>query len=188
MAKIIIRVNRMIRAPKVRLIGADGEQAGIVDTRDALRSADDVGLDLVEIAPQADPPVCRLMDFGKYKYQMNKKAHETKKKQTIVHIKEIKLRSKTEEHDLQFKIRNIKRFLEDSCKVKINMVFRGREIVYTGLGIGLMERIIGEVKDQGVVEQKPKLEGKSMIMVLAPLYIGRKGEKDAEVKNEQGGG
>lgn len=159
----------MIRASEVRLVAEDGEQLGIQVLKDALEVAEDAGLDLVEVAPTAKPPVCRLMDYGKYKYLMSKKATEAKKKQTVIHIKEIKLRSKTEEHDLQFKLKNIIKFLTAGDKVKVTMVFRGREITHTELGLERLKRIMDEVKDVGTIEQRPKLEGRSMNMVIAPL-------------------
>jgi translation initiation factor IF-3 len=158
----------MIRVPQVRLIGAEGEQMGVLSIQDALGAADKVGLDLVEVAPTAKPPVCRLMDYGKYKYQMSKKAHEAKKKQAVIHLKEIKLRCNTEEHDIQFKVRNIKKFLEGGDKVKVTMVFRGREITHPELGVEKLNRIVAEVKDVGVVEQTPKFEGRSLHMMLGP--------------------
>jgi translation initiation factor IF-3 len=159
----------MIRAVEVRLVAEDGEQLGVKGLQDALEVAADAGLDLVEVAPTAKPPVCRLMDYGKYKYLMSKKATEAKKKQTVIHVKEIKLRSKTEEHDLQFKLRNIIKFLKGGDKVKVTMVFRGREITHTELGLDRLKRIMEEVKEFGTVEQQPKLEGRSMTMVVAPL-------------------
>ncbi len=159
----------MIRAAQVRLVAEDGEQLGIQELKDALEVASDAGLDLVEVAPTAKPPVCRLMDYGKYKYLMSKKATEAKKKQTVIHVKEIKLRSKTGEHDLQFKLRNIIKFLKAGDKVKVTMVFRGREITHTELGLERLKRIMEDVKEYGAVEQQPKLEGRSMAMVVAPL-------------------
>jgi translation initiation factor IF-3 len=159
----------MIRASEVRLVAEDGEQLGIQVLKDALEVAAEAGLDLVEVAPTAKPPVCRLMDYGKYKYLMSKKASEAKKKQTVIHVKEIKLRSKTEEHDLQFKLKNIIKFLTAGDKVKVTMVFRGREITHTNLGLDRLKRIMEEVKEVGTVEQTPKLEGRSMTMVIAPL-------------------
>lgn len=166
----------MIRSPQIRLVADDGEQLGIMDIQDALRTAEDASLDLVEVAPNAKPPVCRLMDYGKYKYLMSKKANESKKKQAIIHVKEIKLRSKTEEHDLQFKLRNIKKFLEHGDKVKVTMVFRGREITHSGLGLELLNRIREELKETAASEQPPRLEGRSMTMLLAPLAPKKKEE------------
>jgi translation initiation factor IF-3 len=159
----------MIRASEVRLVAEDGEQLGIQVLKDAMDIAANAGLDLVEVAPTAKPPVCRLMDYGKYKYLMSKKATEAKKKQTVIHVKEIKLRSKTEEHDLQFKLKNIIKFLTAGDKVKVTMVFRGREITHTELGLKRLKWIMEEIKEVGTIEQTPRLEGRSMNMVIAPL-------------------
>jgi len=122
----------------------------------------------VEVAPNADPPVCRIMDYGKYKYQLSKKAHDAKKKQSVVSIKEVKVSPKTQDHDLSFKIRHMQRFLENGDKVKVTMVFRGREITHTEIGREVLERIIGEIEEFGTVEVSPKLEGRHMVMILAP--------------------
>ena len=167
-AKDTVRINRMIRVPQVRVIDAEGNQMGVLATKDALAAAETAGLDLVEIAPTATPPVCRIMDYGKYKYQLSKKAKEAKKKQTVISLKEIKLRGKTEEHDFQFKVRNIKRFLDDGDKVKVLIMFKGREITHTDLGMGMLKRVAEELKDMAVIEAPPKLEGRSMSMVVAP--------------------
>jgi len=158
----------MIRVPQIRVIDAEGNQLGIMATKDALESAENAGLDLVEVSPNAAPPVCRIMDYGKYKYQMSKKNKDAKKKQTIIHLKEVKLRGKTEEHDYQFKVKNIKRFLAEGDKVKITIVFKGREITHTELGMGMLNRVAAELKDIAVIETAPKLEGKSMLMVVSP--------------------
>jgi len=154
--------------PQVRVIDAEGNQMGVLATKDALAAAETAGLDLVEIAPTANPPVCRIMDYGKYKYQLSKKAKEAKKKQTVISLKEIKLRGKTEEHDFQFKVRNIKRFLDDGDKVKVLIMFKGREITHTDLGMSMLKRVAEELKDMAVIEAPPKLEGRSMSMVVAP--------------------
>lgn len=130
--------------------------------------AEEAGLDLVEVAPNADPPVCRIMDYGKFKYQLSKKAHDAKKKQTVVTVKEVKVSPKTEEHDIQFKLRHMRRFLESGDKVKVTMLFRGREITHTEIGREILDRIVKEVEDIGIVEQDPKLEGRHMVMVIAP--------------------
>ncbi len=135
---------------------------------EALKAAEEVGLDLVEVAPNSDPPVCRIMDFGKYKYEQSKKLQESKKKATVILVKEVKIRPKTEEHDYQFKLRNIRKFLGQKNKTKVSLMFRGREIAYANLARGLLERIIQDVEDVGVVEQMPKLEGRNMTMILAP--------------------
>ena len=125
-------------------------------------------LDLVEVAPNAEPPVCKIMDFGKFKYQQNKRTQEAKKKQTVIQVKEVKVRPKTDEHDLQVKIRHIKRFLGQKDKAKVTILFRGREIAYTELGMKVLERIREELKEDSVVEQSPKMEGRNMVMILAP--------------------
>ncbi len=166
----------MIRSPQIRLVADDGEQLGVMDLQDALTRAEDLSLDLVEVAPNAKPPVCRLMDYGKYKYLMSKKANEAKKKQSIIHVKEIKLRSKTEEHDLQFKLKNIRKFIDHGDKVKVTMVFRGREITHTSLGLERLKRIQEEIKDVAAAEQPPRLEGRSMTMLLSPLAQKKKEE------------
>lgn len=158
----------MITAPNVRLIGSDGGQMGIVPVKDALNVALDEGLDLVEVASDTDPPVCRIMDFGRYKYTQSKKQQESKKKQTIIQVKEVKIRPKTEEHDYQFKLRNIRKFLAQKNKTKVTLRFRGREIAHANLAKGMLERIVEDVVDLAVVEQMPKMEGRVMIMVLAP--------------------
>lgn len=158
----------MIKVPQVRVIDAEGNQLGVMATKDALMAAETAGLDLVEIASSAVPPVCRIMDYGKYKYQLSKKARDAKKKQTVIHVKEMKLRSKTEEHDFQFKLRNIKKFLSDGDKVKITIMFKGREITHTELGMGMLKRVAEELKEVATIEHPPKLEGRNMTMVVAP--------------------
>ena len=152
----------------MRLIGADGEQVGIVSLEDALKRAKDAGLDLVEVAVDADPVVCRVMDFGRFKYQQSKKQQESKKKQTIIQVKEVKIRPKTEEHDYQFKLRAIRKFLAQKNKTKVSLMFRGREIAHANLARGMLERIVEDTVDLASVEQFPKLEGRNMTMVLAP--------------------
>jgi translation initiation factor IF-3 len=158
----------MIKAPEVRLIDQEGNQAGVMPSAEALALAQEAGLDLVEVASEADPPVCRIMDFGRYKYQQSKKAQESKKKSTVIQIKEVKLRPKTAEHDYQFKLRNIRKFLSQKNKTKVSLMFRGREIAHANLARGMLDRIVEDVADLGTVEQYPKLEGRNMTMVLAP--------------------
>jgi len=153
----------------VRVIDAEGNQLGVMATKDALAAAEGQGLDLVEIAATATPPVCRIMDYGKYKYQLSKKAKDAKKKQTVIHVKEMKLRGKTEEHDFQFKLRNIRRFISEGDKVKVSIIFKGREITHTELGMSMLKRVAEEVKDIASVEAPPKLEGRNMSMLVAPL-------------------
>jgi translation initiation factor IF-3 len=158
-------------APEVRLNGPENEPLGIVSLQEALRMAGELDVDLVEIAATAVPPVCRLMDYGKFKYQEQKKAAEAKAKQTVIEIKEVKFRPGTDEGDYNIKMRNIRRFLDDGDKCKITLRFRGREITHQDLGLALLNRIRDELADSIVVEQFPKLEGRQMIMMIAP---GRK--------------
>ena len=165
------RLNREIMAPQVRLNGVENEPLGIVSTMEALRMAGELDVDLVEIAATADPPVCRLMDYGKFKYQEQKKAAEAKSKQKVIEVKEIKFRPGTDDGDYNIKMRNIKRFLEEGDKCKITLRFRGREITHQELGLALLQRIRDELGDTILVEQFPKLEGRQMIMMIAP---GRK--------------
>ena len=155
-------------APEVRLNGVENEPLGIVPIQEALRMAGDLDVDLVEIAAQADPPVCRLMDYGKFKYQEQKKAHEAKAKQKVIDVKEVKFRPGTDEGDYQIKLRNLRRFLEDGDKGKVTLRYRGREITHQDIGMRLLERIRDELADVSVVEHMPKLEGRQMVMVLAP--------------------
>ncbi len=163
-----MRVNEEIKSPSVRVIDSEGQQLGILSTADALKEAGRVGLDLVEVAPTSSPPVCRIMDYGKFRYQQSKKLQVAKKHAATVQLKEIRLRPKTEEHDLQVKLKHIRKFLEQSNKVKISMMFRGREIVYADIGRAIMEEIKKEVEDICVIDQQPKLEGRNMIMILTP--------------------
>ncbi|MBI5561558.1 MAG: translation initiation factor IF-3 [Deltaproteobacteria bacterium] len=183
MARDTVRINRMIRVPQVRVLDAAGNQLGVMATRDALEAAESAGLDLVEVAATAAPPVCRIMDYGKFKYQQSKKAKDAKKKQSVILVKEMKLRGKTEEHDFQFKLRNTKRFLEEGCKVKVTIVFKGREITHTELGMGMLRRIVEELKDAAVIEAQPKLEGRTMSMLVAPTP--KKEEKKEEKQTEK---
>ncbi len=142
---------------------------GIMSVQEALEQASNFGLDLVEVSPNTDPPVCKIMDHGRYKYLQSKKSHDAKKKQAGGHLKEVKMRPKTEEHDLQVKLRNIERFLGGGYKTKISIVFRGRELAHKNLGERMMERIIEETKEWGVVEHTPRFEGRSFVVILAPL-------------------
>ena len=161
-------MNEKIRGPEVRVIGHDGQQLGIIPIRKALELAALEHLDLVEVAPNADPPVCKIMDYGKFKYQQNKRSQEAKKKQTVIQVKEVKIRPKTDEHDLQVKIRHIKRFLSQKDKAKVTILFRGREIAYSDQGFKVLERIKEELKEEIVIEQQPKMEGRNLIMIVAP--------------------
>ena len=154
--------------PNVRVIGADGEMVGVLSRDAALALAEESGMDLVEIQPQADPPVCRIMDFGKFKFEAQKKANAAKKKQKQVEIKELKFRPVTDEGDYQIKMRNIRRFLEDGDKVKVNIRFRGREMSHQELGREMATRIETELGDDIVIESRPRLEGRQMVMMIAP--------------------
>ncbi len=158
----------MIRAREVRVISSEGEQLGVLSVREAIAKAEELGLDLVEVAPNAVPPVCRIMDFGKYKYEMSKKANESRKHQTIIHIKEIKFRPRTDDHDIEFKTNNIKRFLGEGDKVKVSIMFRGREMAHQEQGRALLEHVVKLVQDIAVVEQMPRMEGRNMFLMLAP--------------------
>lgn len=164
-----LRVNERIRISPVRLIDQEGNQVGIVPTDEARSMAEDRGLDLVEVAPNARPPVCRLMDYGKYKYEQAKKAQEAKKKQHTITVKEVKLRPKIEEHDLDFKLRHARRFLDDGDKVKFTLMFRGREVTHPELGLRVLEQVKEELKDVGDVESEISHEGRTMTMLLAPI-------------------
>jgi len=152
----------------VRLVGVDGEQIGVVSRFDALRAAADAGMDLVEVAPNADPPVCKLLDFGRFKYEAQKKKNEARKKQKVIEVKEIKMRPGIDDHDYDIKMRNVRRFLEEGDKVKLTLRFRGREMVHQDLGINLLERVREELGELAKVEQFPRLEGRQMVMVMAP--------------------
>lgn len=163
-----MRVNEQITAPQVRLIGVEGEPIGIVSAAEALRQADEAELDLVEIAPLAEPPVCRIMDIGKYKYAESKRQHEAKLKQKQVQVKEVKFRPGTDEGDYNIKLRNLIKFLAEGDKTKITLRFRGREIAHQQLGMQLMERVKADLIEHGIVEQFPKMEGRQMVMVLSP--------------------
>ena len=178
----------------MRLIDPDGNQLGIKSAREALNIALDFDLDLVEIAPQATPPVCRIMDYGKFKYEQTQKAKKAKKHQSTIVLKEIKLRPKIEAHDFETKKKHVRRFLQAGAKVKVTIMFRGREMTHTELGKKLLERLAGEVADLGVVESIPKLDGRNMIMTMAPLpsilaeVRKKKGEEHAEDENPSGSG
>jgi translation initiation factor IF-3 len=165
------RINRDIRAKEVRVIDPEGEQVGIVPTYKALALAGDHGLDLVEVSPNANPPVCKIMDYGRYKYEQTKKKQEAKKKQTTFQVKEIKVRPKTGEHDLQTKLGHIRKFIEKKDKVKVTVMFRGREITLSALGHELLQKIAVDVEEIAVVEQSPKFEGRTMMMILAPKAV-----------------
>ncbi|MBZ4420389.1 translation initiation factor IF-3 [Myxococcus sp. RHSTA-1-4] len=162
------RTNRRIRAREVRVVGSDGGQLGVMPLEAALEMARAEGLDLVEISPMASPPVCKIMDYGKFKYEEKKKASEAKRAQVTVLLKEVKLRPKTEEHDYEFKVRNTRRFIEDGNKAKVVIQFRGREITHKEQGTAILEDVAKDLKEVAVVEQPPRMEGRLMFMILAP--------------------
>ncbi len=163
-----VRINGDITAPQIRLVGVDGEALGIVTLAEAFAKAEEADIDLVEIAPQAAPPVCRLMDYGKFKYAESKKQHEARLKQKQVQVKEVKFRPGTDEGDYNVKLRNLIRFLQEGDKAKITLRFRGREITHQELGLALLKRVEADLQEYAVVEQFPKMEGRQMVMVLAP--------------------
>ncbi|WP_348640367.1 translation initiation factor IF-3 [Marivivens donghaensis] len=163
------RINDRIRCPEVRLIGAEGENVGVVTPEKALDMAEQAGLDLVEISPNAKPPVCKIMDYGKYKYETQKKEAEARKKQKVIEVKEVKFRPGTDTHDYDVKMRNVLKFLDNGDKVKVTLRFRGREMAHQDLGRELLQRISEDVKENGKVENMPKMEGRQMVMMIGPL-------------------
>src|SRR5687768_3466359 len=163
-----LRINHRIRVPEVRVIGEDGEQLGVLPTHEALRLAEERGVDLVEISPRAFPPVCRVMDYGKYKYEQAKKKQQARKRASTVETKEIKFRPKTEEHDMAFKVKHVRRFLEGGNKVRLAVVFRGREITHPQTGMNVLNRVVEATNDLATVEVTPNMEGRRMIMIIAP--------------------
>ena len=176
----------MIRAPKVRLIGPEGENVGVVDIQEALKIAQEAELDLVEVAPNASPPVCRVMDIGKFLYERTKKEKEARKAQVKVEIKEIRLRPKTNEHHRSFKVRDARRWLSSGMKVKVTIRFRGREITYPEIALNDLKEVAEELADVGVVEQKPNMEGRVMTMLIAPLKeVKKKPASKSENKPKQ---
>lgn len=163
-----MRVNEEIRVREARVIDSNGQQLGIIPVREGMRVAAEQGLDLVEVAPQAKPPVCRIMDYGKYKYEQSKKERDARKKQRVINVKEVKIRPRIEEHDFQVKVRNARRFLTDGDKVKVTLMFRGREITHAALGHDLCMKFYKELEEQASMEKEPKVEGRNMIMVMVP--------------------
>lgn len=161
------RINHQIRAREVRVIGAQGEQLGVMPLHEALRQVDALGLDLVEVAPEAQPPVCRMMDYGKFRYQQRKKAHGPKK-HTVVEIKEVKMGSRTDAHDVEHKVRNIRQFIEKGQRVKVSVFFRGREITHPELGRQMLRGVMDQITDIAKVDIEPRLEGRNMAMLLTP--------------------
>ena len=167
-------MNRRIRVPQVRVIGADGGQLGVLDTSEALRIAEEGGLDLVEVSPKAMPPVCKIMDYGKFKYEDSKKRKDAKKHQSTVTYKEIKFRPKTDAHDLDFKVKHIRRFLLEGNKARLVVIFRGREIVHPETGQAMLKKVIELTNDIAMVEQPPMMEGRRMLMIISPKVGGVK--------------
>ncbi|MEZ5714486.1 MAG: translation initiation factor IF-3 [Paracoccaceae bacterium] len=163
------RINDRIRAPEIRLIGADGENLGVVTPERALDLAEEAGLDLVEISPNATPPVCKIMDFGKFKYETQKREAEARKKQKVIEVKEVKFRPNTDTHDYDVKMRSVLKFLGGGDKVKVTLRFRGREMAHQNLGRELLERVAEDVKEAGKIESMPKMEGRQMVMMIGPL-------------------
>ncbi|WP_366140060.1 translation initiation factor IF-3 [uncultured Pelagimonas sp.] len=163
------RVNDRIRANEIRLIGAEGENVGVVTPHRAMEMAEQAGLDLVEISPNANPPVCKIMDYGKFKYEQQKRESEARKKQKTIEVKEVKFRPGTDTHDYDVKMRNVFKFLEGGDKVKVTLRFRGREMAHQQLGRELLERVAEDVKDLGKIENMPKMEGRQMVMMIGPL-------------------
>ncbi len=163
------RVNDRIEAPEVRLVGEDGEMIGVVRLREALDRARDVGLDLVEVSPTAKPPVCKILDYGKFKYEAQKRANAARKKQRVIEVKEIKMRPGIDDNDYNIKMKKVRTFLEEGDKVKVTMRFRGRELSHQNLAMNILTKVKEEVSDLGKVEQFPKMEGRQMVMVMAPL-------------------
>jgi translation initiation factor IF-3 len=163
-----LRINREIKSATVRVINEEGQPLGVISLDEAIANAERVGLDLVEVSSNTEPPVCKIMDYGKYRYKQSKKIHDARKSQTVIHVKEIRLRPKTEAHDLQTKIKHIKKFLEQHDKVKVSMMFRGREIAFTEIGRKLMDQIKVALADECIMDQEPRLEGRNMVMIVSP--------------------
>jgi translation initiation factor IF-3 len=163
-----VRRNSEITSPQIRVIGPNGEQVGVMSVQEALRSAEAAALDLVEVAPTAEPPVCRIMDYGKFVFEQNKKAQSARRKQKQIQVKEIKFRPGTEEGDYQVKLRNLIKFLSNGDKTKVTLRFRGREMVHQEIGAALLKRVQADLQDYGAVEQQPLMEGRQMVMVIAP--------------------
>lgn len=171
------RVNRRIRVPEIRVIDEEGEQLGIIPTLQALRRAEALGLDLVEVQPRAKPPVCKIMDYGKYKYEQSRKLAESRKKQQQIELKEVKFRPKTGEHDFEVKLKNLRRFLEKGNKGKVSVMFRGREIVHPEVGRDMLNRVIAALGEDATIEQHPRMEGRQIVMIVGP---SRNAAKKAE--------
>jgi len=168
------RVNKEIRAPQVRLVDENGEMVGVVSLEEALKQAQKAGIDLIEVSPNAEPPVCKILDSGKYKYEAQKRKTEAKKKQKVVQVKEIKMRPGIDQHDYDVKMRKVYKFLENGDKVKLTLRYRGREMAHQDLGMEVLNRVKADTKELAKVEHQPKMEGRQMIMILGPLPTGNK--------------
>lgn len=179
-----VRVNARIRAREVRLIGAEGQQIGVVPFYQAMQMAEDAGLDLVEVGATAMPPVCRIMDYGKFKYQRKKRQQEARKRQVVVQLKEVKIRYKTDDHDLQTKVRQAREFLMEGHKVKYVMYFRGREVAFAHLGQQTMEKVAAELMDVATLERAPKMEGRLLAMYFLSKGVVKKGSEDKHAEGE----
>jgi translation initiation factor IF-3 len=182
------RVDRRIRVPEVLVIDADGNKLGVMDTRDALRRAEEQGLNLVEVAPTSRPPVCRILDYGRYKYDQKQAANKKKKNQIVVEVKEVKFRPKVERHDYDFKLRHIERFLSEGNKVKATIMFRGRELAHINIGEDVLKRVLEQLGGKVVIENPPRLEGRNMSMQIAAkpgAYPKKERPKDAEEEEEE---
>ncbi len=182
------RVDRRIRVPEVLVIDADGNKLGVMDTRDALRRAEEQGLNLVEVAPTSRPPVCRILDYGRYKYDQKQAAKKKKKNQIVVEVKEVKFRPKVERHDYDFKLRHIERFLSEGNKVKATIMFRGRELAHINIGEDVLKRVLEQLGGKVVIENPPRLEGRNMSMQIAAkpgAYPKKERPKDAEEEEEE---
>jgi translation initiation factor IF-3 len=180
-----VRINERIRVPQVRLVDEEGQMLGVMSTRDAMQMASDKGFDLVMVSPNASPPVCRIMDYGKYKYEQSKKARRAKKKQHVVHVKEVKMRPGIEQHDYDFKMNHARRFLENNDKVKFSLIFRGREVTHLDIGQRVMERVAKDLEKIANVEIKPKREGHALIMIVSPKPGIRKPESETKESREE---
>jgi translation initiation factor IF-3 len=178
------RINHRIRVPQVRVVSQDGEMLGVLETSDALRRAREAGLDLVEVNPKAFPPVCKIMDFGKFKYEEKKRQGEAKKRQALIELKEIKIRPKTDDHDIDFKLRHIERFLDEGNKVKVTCRFRGREITHPEMAMRQLQLLVERTREIATVEVEPRMEGRTMTLILAPSAKGNKPKRRVEVAGD----
>jgi translation initiation factor IF-3 len=183
----VTRINERIRVPQVRVVGDDGEQFGVMDTREAIRTARDRGMDLVEVAPNADPPVCKIIDFGKFQYEQKKKANEAKKKQVVITVKEVKFRPGTDAHDYSYRMKHAREWLQEGDKVKATIWFRGREMTHRELGARILEQLEKDLADISEVEMRPRMEGNQMFTIFGPKRH-KGGSKPAPEVKSQGPG